>query len=83
LCIEFNEQQPTLKFALEKELHDSINFLGLSRQHREKELEFAMYRKYSCHPHEYKISDMATISKEATEKEPNIIKTHYVTIIII
>jgi hypothetical protein len=61
---EFNEQQPVIKFAIEMELHNYINFLDLSVYRREKELEFAIYKKktfkyiipnHSCHPHEHKL----------------------------
>jgi hypothetical protein len=63
---EFNEQQSTIKFTIEMELHNSINFLDFSVHRREKELQFAIYRKPtqtdiiisndSCHPHKHKIS---------------------------
>jgi hypothetical protein len=39
---KFSEQQPTIKFAIEKELH---NFLDLSVHCRDKEFEFTIYRK--------------------------------------
>jgi hypothetical protein len=63
---ELSKQEPTVKFTIEKELQNSINFLGLSIHHKKKMLEFAIYRKPtltdiiipndSLHPHEHKIS---------------------------
>jgi hypothetical protein len=38
--VVFNEQQRTIKFTIEKELHHS-NFLDLSMHHGEKEMEYA------------------------------------------
>jgi hypothetical protein len=65
---ELHEQQPTIKFVTEKELHSSINFLDLSVRRREKELEFAIHRKPSqtdniipkdsCNPHKHKLSSI-------------------------
>jgi hypothetical protein len=94
----FNKQQPTIKFIVEKELHNSISFLDLSIHLKEKEFEFTIYRKPtetdiiipddSCHPHEHKISNINylmnriniyPITKEAKEKELNIIKIRYIT----
>jgi hypothetical protein len=37
---EFNEQHPTIKFAMEKKSHKFINFLDLSVHRKEKDLEF-------------------------------------------
>jgi hypothetical protein len=63
---KFNEQQPTMKFIIEKELRNCINFLNLSIHHKEKEMKFTIYRKptqtditipnNSCHPHEHNMS---------------------------
>jgi hypothetical protein len=39
---EYNEQQPTIKFTIEEESHNSINFLDLSMHRVEKEIEFAI-----------------------------------------
>jgi hypothetical protein len=71
---ELNKQQPYTNFTMEKELHNSINFLDLLIHLREKEFEFTIYRKPtetdiiipndSCHPHKYKIS---SIKVSATE----------------
>jgi hypothetical protein len=65
---EFNEQQHIIKFTIEKELHNSINFLDLSTHRRKKELKFSIFRKPtqtdtimsndSYHPHEYKTSSI-------------------------
>jgi hypothetical protein len=41
---DFNEQQPTIKFTIEKKLRDS-NFLDLTTYCNEKEFEFEIYRK--------------------------------------
>jgi hypothetical protein len=68
MLAEFNKQQPTIKFTIEKETHKSINFLDLTIQRQEQKLEYAIYRKPtqtdiiipndSCHPHEHKISSI-------------------------
>jgi hypothetical protein len=42
---EFNEEQPTIKFTIEKESHNSIHFLDLSVHRGEREIEFAICRK--------------------------------------
>jgi hypothetical protein len=34
---EFNEQQPSIENTIEKELHNSINFLNLSVDRKEKD----------------------------------------------
>jgi hypothetical protein len=45
MLAEFNKQQPTIKFTIEKETHKSINFLDLTIQRQEQKLEYAIYRK--------------------------------------
>jgi hypothetical protein len=45
ILIEFNEKQLTMKFTIENELHNSINFLNLSVHCRGKKLELVIYRK--------------------------------------
>lgn len=39
------DKQPTIKFTIEKQLHNSINYRDLSLHHRGKKFEFAIYRK--------------------------------------
>jgi hypothetical protein len=66
--VNFNEQQPTIKFTIEKESQNSINFLDLTVHCNEIEFEFEIYRKPtqtdiiiphdSCHPREHKMSSM-------------------------
>jgi hypothetical protein len=65
---DFSEQQPTIKFTMERESHNSINFLDLTIHRNEKEFEFEIYRKPtqtdiiipndSCHPREHKTSSI-------------------------
>jgi hypothetical protein len=64
--VEFNEKDTTIRFSMEKEQHNSINFLDLTIHRKNTEYEFEIYRKPtqkyiimpndSCHPHEHKIS---------------------------
>jgi hypothetical protein len=65
---EFNKQKPTIKFTIQKKLHNSINFIDLLIHRRVKKLEFAIYRKLTQtdtmipndsgypHGHEYQVS---------------------------
>jgi hypothetical protein len=65
---EFNKLQPTIKFTIEKELHESVNFLDLTIHREEEKFLFSIYRKPtqtdiivpndSCHPHEHKTSSI-------------------------
>jgi hypothetical protein len=74
---------------MKKELHNSIIFLDLSIDCREKEIKFTIYRNpaqkryhniLSCHPHKHKISSINylintyPISKEAKTKTKHFIK---------
>jgi hypothetical protein len=43
--IEFNKLQPSIKFTIEKELHESISFLDLTKHRKDKSLKFSIYRK--------------------------------------
>jgi hypothetical protein len=57
---EFNKLQTTIKFTIEKELQESINFLDLTIHREEKRFQLSIYRKPtqtditipkdSCHP---------------------------------
>jgi hypothetical protein len=57
---EFNEQGSNIRFSMEKEQHNCINFLDLTIHRKNTELEFEIYRKPtqtdiitpndSCHP---------------------------------
>jgi hypothetical protein len=63
---DFNNLQPTIKFTIEKEKNESINFLDLTIHRNKKQLQYSIYRKptytdiiipkSSCHPHEHKMS---------------------------
>jgi hypothetical protein len=65
---DFNNMQPTLQFTVEKEKHETINFLDLTIHRKKEHLQYAIYRKptytdiiipnSSCHPHEHKISSI-------------------------
>jgi hypothetical protein len=67
---EFKKLQPTIKFIIEKELHESISFLDLTIHREEGKFLFSIYRKPtqtgiiipndSCHPHEHKTSSIKT-----------------------
>jgi allophanate hydrolase subunit 1 len=62
---ELNKLQSSIKFTIEKEIHDSINFLDLTIYWEEENLKFTIYRKptqtdiiipnSSCHPNEHKM----------------------------
>jgi hypothetical protein len=64
--IQFNIQQVHTKFAIEKEINYSINFLGLTAHRKKTNLEFAICRTHiktgiirpndSCHSHKQKTS---------------------------
>jgi hypothetical protein len=64
--IEFNKQNNHIEFKVEKEHHNSVNFLDLTIQRRNKKLEFEIYMKPthidimipndSSHPYENKTS---------------------------
>jgi hypothetical protein len=59
---EFNKLQPSIKFTIEKEPHESINFLELTMHRKDRNLQLTIYRKptrtdiiipnSSCHTHE-------------------------------
>jgi hypothetical protein len=58
--------QPTIKFTIEKEPKEKINYLNITIQRKNERLEFSIYRKptqtdiiipnSSCHPPEHKLS---------------------------
>jgi hypothetical protein len=60
----FNKQAPTIKFTIETENDNAINFMDIAIQHKENRLEFNVHRKptatdiiihkNSCHPPEQK-----------------------------
>jgi hypothetical protein len=68
ILMEFNKQQPKVKFTMEKEQHNSINFLDITMHLRKGKVEFAMYRKHthtdiiipddSCHPQEHRTASI-------------------------
>jgi hypothetical protein len=62
---EFNTLQSNINFTIEKEQHESINFLDLTIHCKNKNLQFSIYRKptqtdiipnSSCHPYGHKLS---------------------------
>jgi hypothetical protein len=65
---KFDKLQPAINFTVEKEQHESIIFLDLTIHHKDKNLQFSIYRKptqmdiiipnSSCHPYEHKLSGM-------------------------
>jgi hypothetical protein len=40
---EFDNLKPSIKFTIEKELHEEINFLFLTIHHKDKKLKFSIY----------------------------------------
>jgi hypothetical protein len=65
---EFDELQHFIKLTIEKELHNSINFLDLTIHHEDKNVKFSIYRKptqtdiiihnSSCYTYEQKLSSI-------------------------
>ncbi|PNF31380.1 hypothetical protein B7P43_G10054 [Cryptotermes secundus] len=63
---EINELQQNIKFTIEREQQESINFLDITIYRNEDSLQFTIYRKptqtdiiipnSSCHPFEHKLS---------------------------
>jgi hypothetical protein len=63
---KFNKLQPTINFTIEKEQHESINFLDITIYRKHNHLQFSIYRtrtqtdiiipKSTCHPLEHKMS---------------------------
>jgi hypothetical protein len=61
---EFNNVHPKIKFTMEKEINNKINFLDLSIEKAHNNLQLGIYRKPtatdliihydSCHPYEHK-----------------------------
>jgi hypothetical protein len=64
LLDQFNNTMPTMKFSIEKENNNNINFLDITICKNQDNLSFSAYRKPtttdtiipkdSCHPQEYK-----------------------------
>jgi hypothetical protein len=69
---EFINIQPSVKFTIEREQHEIINYLDITIHRKDKKLEFSMYRKPSqtdiiipnslCHPHKHKLSAIKYLS---------------------
>jgi hypothetical protein len=65
---EFKKSQSTINFTIEKEEHESVNFLDIVIHRNGKNFEFAIYRKptqtdilipnSSCHSYEHKLSSI-------------------------
>jgi hypothetical protein len=78
---EFNKQTTSIKFTIEKEQQNSINFLDLSIHRKKKQLEFGIYRKPtqtdtiipndSCHPHEHKVASINYLMNRVHTYIPN------------
>jgi ABC-type uncharacterized transport system YnjBCD substrate-binding protein len=72
---EFNKQTTSIKFTIEKEHQNSINFLHLSIHRKRTKLDFGKYRKPtqtdtiipkdSCHPHEHKVASINYLMNRA------------------
>jgi hypothetical protein len=70
---ELNKLQSSIKFTMEKETNNKINFLDLTIHRKEENLEYAIYRKptqtdiiipnNSCHPNEHKRSSINYLLK--------------------
>jgi hypothetical protein len=68
---EFNKIHPKIKFTIEKETENKINYLDLMITEQDNKLTYAIYRKPtttdsilhndSCHPTEQKISHIISI----------------------
>jgi hypothetical protein len=85
---ELNKHKTNIKLTIEKEQHNSTDFLDLTIHRKKIQLEFAIYRKHtktdfvikndSCHPYEHKISSinylMNSVQQRAKGKGLNIIK---------
>jgi len=64
LLEQFNNILPTVKFSIEKETNNSINFLDITIRKNHDNISFSVYRKPtttdtiilkdSCHPQEHK-----------------------------
>jgi hypothetical protein len=62
---KFINIQPSIKFIIEKEQHEKMNYLDIKIRRKDKRLEFSIYRKpiqthiivpnTSCHSYEHKI----------------------------
>jgi hypothetical protein len=42
---EFNKLQPSIKFTVQKKTYESINFLDIAINCKDRNLQFAIYRK--------------------------------------
>jgi hypothetical protein len=62
----FNNTMPTMKFAMEEQEENKINFLDINISKEENNISFDIYRKptttdtvnlkHSCHPQEHKLA---------------------------
>ena len=78
---EFNNLTPKLKFTLEEEQNNQINFLDITIKKNHKGLSFDIYRKPtttdiiiptdSCHPNEQKNSGYQILPGQATNIQTN------------
>jgi hypothetical protein len=79
---EFNKQTNNIKFTIEEEQHNSINFLDLTIHRKRTKLEFEIYRKPtytdtiipndSCHPYEHKVASANIAEVGAPIASPSI-----------
>jgi uncharacterized membrane protein len=67
---KFNKLQPSIKFTIEKELHESLNILDLTIDCKDRNLQFAIYKEptqtdilipnFLCHPYEHSYQVLTT-----------------------
>jgi hypothetical protein len=89
---EFNNIQPFIKFTIEKEQHEEINYFNITIHRKDKGLEFSIHRKptqtdiiipnSSCHPYEHKLSGIKYLLNRLhtypiTKKLKQTEKTYY------
>jgi hypothetical protein len=84
---EFNKIHPKIKFTIDKEIQNKINYLDLTINKEDNKLTFTVYRKPtttdsiihndSCHPNEYKIVSykLSNKSNEYLSPHTNIQKS--------
>jgi hypothetical protein len=76
----FNKLTPTLKFTIEKETENKINFLDISITRNDDSLSFSIYRKPtttdtiipndSCHPPEHKMAAIKFLNQSTRHIQP-------------
>jgi hypothetical protein len=89
---EFNNIQPSIKFTIEKEQHEKINYSDITIHRKGKRLEFSIYRKLtqtdiiihnsSCHPCKHKLSGIKYLLIRLNTKKKNRQKNTIINILI-